>query len=89
MVKTPLVGGINVAQFGGFQLQILDEALLGGPHLTIVPGREGTASLPPREWHLVTVVCRKSNYELWPDGILELDGKRTPSNDNKQQPKLK
>ena len=89
VVKTPLVGGINVAQFGGFQLQILDEALLGGPHLTIVPGREGKASLPPREWHLVTVVCRKNNYELWLDGILELDGKRTPSSDIKQQPKLK
>jgi putative membrane-bound dehydrogenase-like protein len=89
VVKTPLVDGINVAQFGGFQLQILDEALLGGPHLTITPGRVGRASLPPREWHLVTVVCRKNNYQLWLDGILELDGKRTPSRDNKQQPNLK
>ena len=89
VVKTPLIQGINVAEFGEFQLRILDEPLLGGPHLTITPGRVGRASLSPREWHLVTVVCRKNNYQLWLDGILQLDEKRAPSRDNKQQPNLK
>ena len=89
VVKTPLIHGINVAEFGKFRLRILDEPLLGGPNLTIIPGRVGRASLPPREWHLVTVVCRKNNYQLWLDGILQLNEKRAPSRDNKQQPNLK
>ncbi|MEE2942740.1 MAG: PVC-type heme-binding CxxCH protein [Verrucomicrobiota bacterium] len=89
VIKTPLIHDISVAEFGRFRLQIIDDPLLGGPNLTIIPGREGMALLSPREWHLVTVVCRKNNYQLWLDGILQLEEKRTLSLENKQQPNLK
>ena len=88
-LKTPLIHGITIAEFGGLQLRILNGPLSDGPILTIIPGRVGTASLSPRKWHHITVVCREKNYQLWLDGILQLDEKRTPSRDNKEQPNLK